>query len=68
MADALNKWLQLQRQNVPDGSMVRWFGHRQAIDYSLNRWAAVTRYVDDGKLTADNNWVENPSPRRFIRT
>jgi len=51
-----------------DGSMVRWFGHRQAIDYSLNRWAAVTRYVDDGKLTADNNWVENPSPRRFIRT
>ena len=52
MADALNKWLQLQRQNVPDGSMVRWFGHCQAIDYSLNRWAALTRYLDDGDLPA----------------
>jgi transposase len=54
VADALNKWLQLQRQKVPDGSATA-----KAIDYSLNRWAALTRYVDDGDLPADNNWVEN---------
>jgi hypothetical protein len=53
-ADALSKWLQLQRQKVPDGSATA-----KAIDYSLNRWAALTRYLDDGDLPADNNWVEN---------
>ena len=53
-ADALNKWLTLQRQKVPDGSATA-----KAIDYSLNRWAALTRYLDDGDLPADNNWVEN---------
>ena len=54
IADALNKWLQLQRQKVPDGSATA-----KAIDYSLNRWAALTRYIDDGELPIDNNWVEN---------
>jgi transposase len=54
VADALNKWLTLQRQKVPAGSATA-----KAIDYSLNRWAALTRYLDDGDLPADNNWVEN---------
>ena len=54
VADALGKWLQLQRQKVPDGSATA-----KAIDYSLNRWAALTRYLGDGDLPADNNWVEN---------
>jgi transposase len=54
VADALNKWLTLQRQKVPGGSATA-----KAIDYSLNRWAALTRYLDDGDLPADNNWVEN---------
>ena len=31
----------------------------KAIDYSLGRWQALTRYIDDGDLPADNNWVEN---------
>lgn len=26
---------------------------------SRNRWTALTRYIDDGDLPADNNWVEN---------
>ena len=30
-----------------------------AIDYSLNRWAALMRYLGDGRLPADNNWIEN---------
>jgi transposase len=54
VADALHQWLTAQRQKVPDGSATA-----KAIDYSLNRWAALTRYVDDGDLPADNNWVEN---------
>ena len=32
---------------------------RLPIDYSLKRWQALTRYIDDGDLPADNNWVEN---------
>ena len=39
---------------MPDGSATA-----KAIDYSLNRWAALTRYLDDGDLPIDNNWVEN---------
>ena len=54
MADALHHWLVQQRQKVPDGSATA-----KAIDYSLNRWAALTRYIDDGDLPIDNNWVEN---------
>ena len=54
VADALGKWLALQRQKVPDGSATA-----KALDYSLNRWAALTRYIDDGELPIDNNWVEN---------
>lgn len=54
MADALHTWLQLQRQRAPDGSATA-----KAIDYSLNRWVALTRYLDDGDLPANNKWVEN---------
>ena len=43
-----------QRQKVPDGSATA-----KAMDYSLKRWAALTRYLDDGRLPVDNNWVEN---------
>ena len=58
VADALGKWLTLQRQRVPDGSATA-----KAIGYSLNRWAALTRYVDDGDLPADNNWWRTRSGR-----
>jgi hypothetical protein len=54
IADALHQWLTQQRQRVPDGSATA-----KAIDYSLRRWAALTRYIDDGDLPIDNNWVEN---------
>jgi hypothetical protein len=39
---------------IPDGSATA-----KAIDYSLNRWQALTRYIDDGDLPIDNRWVEN---------
>jgi hypothetical protein len=32
----------------------------RAIDYSLGRWAALVRFVDDGELPIDNNHIENP--------
>jgi hypothetical protein len=54
VADALHQWLRQQRQKVPDGSATA-----RAIDYSLKRWTALVRYIDDGELPIDNNWVEN---------
>ena len=52
--DALQQWMRLQRQKVPDSSATA-----KALDYSLRRWAALTRFVDDGQLPVDNNWIEN---------
>ena len=54
VADALHQWLTQQRQKVPDGSATA-----KAIDFSLKRWAALVRFIDDGELPIDNNWVEN---------
>ncbi|BEP60027.1 hypothetical protein GmRootV213_05810 [Variovorax sp. V213] len=54
LVDALHQWLSLQRQKVPDGSATA-----RAIDYTLNRWVVLTRYIDDGDLPIDKNWVEN---------
>ncbi len=54
VADALHQWLTQQRQKVPDGSATA-----KAIDYSLKRWQALVRFIDDGDLPIDNNWVEN---------
>jgi transposase len=54
VADALHLWLVEQRKKIPEGSATI-----KAIDYSLRRWQALTRYIDDGDLPADNNWVEN---------
>ena len=31
----------------------------KAIAYSLGRWAALIRYLDDGDLPIDNNHIEN---------
>ncbi|MDM0030510.1 IS66 family transposase [Variovorax sp. J31P216] len=50
----LHVWLRLERQRVPDGSAIA-----QAIDYSLNRWGALTRHLHDGDVPVDNNHCEN---------
>ena len=31
----------------------------KALDYSLRRWVALTRYLDDPQVPIDNNWCEN---------
>jgi transposase len=50
----MHVWLQLERQRVPDGSAIAG-----AIDYSLNRWEALTRFLKDGDVPIDNNHCEN---------
>ena len=52
--DALHEWMALQRQKLPDSSATA-----KALDYSLRRWTALTRFVNDGQLPVDNNWIEN---------
>ena len=42
-----------QRGRVPPGTAAA-----KALDYSLNRWAALTRYLDDDRLPIDNNHDE----------
>lgn len=53
VAQALHKWLLEFRPKVPDGSATA-----KAMDYSLHRWAALTRYLDDAALPIDNNFDE----------
>jgi len=31
----------------------------KALDYSLKRWVALTRYLEDGAVPIDNNQIEN---------
>jgi len=52
--DSLHRWMLLTRQKITDGSATA-----KALDYSLKRWGALTRFVDDGRLPVDNNWIEN---------
>ena len=54
VADLLHAWLLQQRALVPSGSATA-----RAIHYTLGRWDALTRYLDDGRLPPDNNRVEN---------
>jgi hypothetical protein len=43
-----------QRQLVLKGSAIA-----KTLDYSLKRWIALTRDLDDGAVSIDNNWCEN---------
>jgi len=49
----LHDYLEKINPRVPPKSL---FG--KAINYSLNNWLKLTRYVDDGKLNIDNNSAE----------
>ena len=54
LCEELHTWLRLERRRVPDGS-----GIAGAIDYSLNHWPALTRFLLDGDVPIDNNHLEN---------
>ena len=51
---AMHDWLLRTRVNVANGG-----GTAKAIDYSLKRWEALSRYATDGRLPIDNNPLEN---------
>jgi transposase len=50
---ALENWLREQRARVSKNSDTG-----KAIDYSLKRWTALTRFLDDGRLCMSNNAAE----------
>jgi transposase len=50
---ALESWLREQRDRVSKNSETG-----KAIDYSLKRWSALTRFLDDGRLCMSNNAAE----------
>jgi transposase len=53
VAKTLHDWLTAQRARVTDGTATA-----KAIDYSLGRWTALTRYLADPRLPIDNNHDE----------
>jgi transposase len=53
LVQTLHEWLIQSRQKVPEG-----LATAKAIDYSLRRWKALTRFLQDGQLPVDNNWIE----------
>ena len=54
ITDTMLEWLTLHRRRATDGTAIA-----KAIDYSLGRWVALTRFLDNGALPIDNNWIEN---------
>jgi transposase len=53
IAEALHDWLLAQRVKITNGTATA-----KAIDYSLGRWAALTRYLENPTLPIDNNHDE----------
>jgi transposase len=51
---AFKQWLDDTRLRTADGSALA-----KALDYSLKRWSALTRYATTGHLPIDNNPCEN---------
>jgi hypothetical protein len=49
----LHQWLRCS------GSWCRRIGHGQGHRLQPQALGALTRYIDDGELPIDNNWVEN---------
>lgn len=43
-----------QCELMPEGSTIE-----KALDYSLKRWGALARYIEDGAVPINNNAVEN---------
>lgn len=54
LLDTLHAWMLSVRQKVLGNSAAA-----KALDYSLHRWAALCRFIDDPHLPIDNNPIEN---------
>jgi transposase len=53
LLEALHRWMKAQRRRV-SGAMPLG----KALQYALNRWEALARYAEDGRLSIDNNLSE----------
>ena len=51
--EELHVWMRLERTRVADGG-----GIAAALDYSLKRWTALGRFLQDGEVSIDNNHIE----------
>ena len=54
LMDEFHQWLTLCRSRASPRSSLA-----QALQYCLNRWTALCRFLDDGRLPLDTNAVEN---------
>ena len=54
LVDDMRRWLLATRTNMANGSSTA-----RAIDYSLKRWVALTRFIEAGDRPIDNNVIEN---------
>jgi transposase len=52
LLDAPHERMTLQQLKDSDGSATA-----NALDYSLNRWAALIRFADNGRPPVNNKWV-----------
>ena len=53
LLDALHDWLREQRRRLSGKAPLG-----KAFQYAVSRWDALTRYVEDGRLSIDNNLAE----------
>jgi transposase len=53
LLDDLHEWLLTQRRRLSGKSTLG-----KAMQYALNRWEALARYLEDGRLPIDNNLSE----------
>jgi len=53
LVEALEAWLRQERRALSSKSPMA-----KAMDYSLKRWPAFTRFLDDGRLCMSNNAAE----------
>lgn len=52
--EVFHQWLVLQQPQAAPNSALR-----KALDYTLKRWPALLRYLEDGRVPIDNNRCEN---------
>lgn len=52
--DDIKTWLDGNQPKYPPQGLLG-----KAISYAQNQWVYVIRYIDDGKLSIDNNFTEN---------
>src|SRR5712671_5125015 len=53
LIEMMKSWLEMELGRVPPAGSLA-----EAIRYSLARWPALTRFLDDGRIELDNNPVE----------